>query len=256
MLFYNCHSFYYYCPHNFFSPIISSQSPIRGSGLTIRTSSALHLNVSGALFIVLEDVIRMVKQTEKTKKLKAMIEKETQKEKEREREREREKEREKDNEKGREQEKLRKISSLTHCKSMELTENPLHSSKSKKGSLDQHFPTVDSQDDREKEAEIERALFEQARGRRKSINQRFRSTSCEDEEQTYDLEVSTKSESLTYASFNRRKAAHNASYSNGFLPVQVPDTSIGMCVRVCMCACMCVCLYVLLLSSSLLNLIS
>ena len=197
--------------------------------------------MSGALFIVLEDVIRMVKQTEKTKKLIAVIEKEKQKEIER----EREKEREKDNEKGREKEKLRQISSLTHCKSMELTENPLHSSISKKGTLDLLFPAVDSQDDRDKEAEIERALFEQARGRRKSINQRFRSTSCDDEEQTYDLEVSTKSESLTYASFSRRKAAHNASYNSGFLHVQVPDTSIGvyLCMRVCIYMCMYVCMF-------------
>ena len=183
--------------------------------MTLRTSSALHLNVSGALFIVLEDVIRMVKQTERTRKLNAVMEKEKAKEMER----------QKDNERGREKEKLRKTYSLTHCKSMDVTEIP--SNRPRTGTLDLHFPVIDTQDDRDKEAEIERALFEQARGRRKSINQRFRSNTCEDEEQAYDLEVSTKSESLTYASFNRRKAGHISSHAHGSESVQVPDTSTG-----------------------------
>lgn len=170
------------------------------------------MNVSGALFIVLEDVIRMIKQTEKTKKLKANIEKEKMKEKEKEKEKE----------------KLRRVGSLTHCKSMEISEVPLGIvNRPRTGTLDLHFPVIDTEDERDKEAEVERALFEQARGRRKSINQRFRSKSCEDEEQAYDLEVSTKSESLTYASFNRRKAGHNSSLAPGISPVKAHDTSIG-----------------------------
>ena len=166
---------------------------------------------------MLEDAIRMIKQTEKTKILKANIEKEKMKEKEREKEKERDKEKE----------KLRRVGSLTHCKSMEITEVPLGLvNRPRTGTLDQCFPVIDTEDERDKEAEVERALFEQARGRRKSINQRFRSKSCEDEEQTYDLEVSTKSESLTYASFNRRKAGHHSSHASGILPVKAPDTSI------------------------------
>jgi hypothetical protein len=45
--------------------LLLEKSPVRGSGAALKTGSRLHLNVSGALIIVLEDVLRMVQLTPK-----------------------------------------------------------------------------------------------------------------------------------------------------------------------------------------------
>ena len=61
-----------------------------------------------------------------------------------------------------------------------------------------HFPDV-------KNSDHDAELSDQARGRSKSINQRFRMGRNESEDREDDVEICTKSESLSYAVYKRRK---------------------------------------------------
>ena len=55
------------------------------------------------------------------------------------------------------------------------------------------------------DSDAERNLFKQIRDRKQSINQQFRMDWNEKDDEEHDLEISTKSELLTYASYARKK---------------------------------------------------
>ena len=207
------------------------QSPIRGTGITLRTCSALHLNISGALFIVLEDVLRLVKQTNTARagtiKLyssgingmggmgtssgsnsnnnsasKSPLDRNNNKPY-------------KVNSRG---DLIDFIPIERNTLSIMEDETSMGISKENNGSrgmtidVDRDKDKVKDRDsDGDREFQLNHRRFQMARERKKSINQQFRMEWNEKDDGDYDQEISTKSESLTYASYARKRGARGVN---------------------------------------------
>ena len=217
--------------HYIFFSLQYSQSPIRGTGITLRTCSALHLNISGALFIVLEDVLRLVKQTNTARagtiKLyssgingmggmgtssgsnsnnnsasKSPLDRNNNKPY-------------KVNSRG---DLIDFIPIERNTLSIMEDETSMGISKGNNGSrgmtidVDRDKDKVKDRDsDGDREFQLNHRRFQMARERKKSINQQFRMEWNEKDDGDYDQEISTKSESLTYASYARKRGARGVN---------------------------------------------
>ena len=114
--------------------------------------------------------------------------------------------REKEKERDRQKDRDRKIvEGMNRSQNIDVTDYNLrideqtsHRNQDHLSNLSFHFPDV-------KHSDHDAELSDQARGRSKSINQRFRMGRNESEDREDDVEISTKSESLSYAVYKRRK---------------------------------------------------
>ena len=113
--------------------------------------------------------------------------------------------REKEKERDRQKDRDRKIvEGMNRSQNIDVTDYNLRSDDQNSNrhqdhsTLSFHFPDA-------KHSDHDAELSDQARGRSKSINQRFRMSKNESEDREDDVEISTKSESLSYAVYKRRK---------------------------------------------------
>jgi hypothetical protein len=205
---------------------------------------------------VLEDVLKMVKQTVQSKAENKQRDKDKgktkgrEKEKEKDRDRDKDKnggkekgkEREKDKEKEIEIEKVKKIIGGTYKSQYVDLDDFAPNEKTGGGTLRLQIPDSDTleRDYDEKEKEIENHdgisnsnnnvndTFELRRQRSRSINQRFRMESNEKSEDISDIEVSTKTEAQPYALLNRKRGGRVMRRPSAISPRHDPHRSPGV----------------------------